>query len=60
MRKIMKIFALKVAFLIRFLIFYSAYCDFALIKSNHAQQNDFVEQQIDIHNERAILSFETS
>jgi hypothetical protein len=47
------------AFVIRCLIICSAYCDLALIKSNRAQQNDFVEQQIDVRSERAISSFET-
>jgi ribosomal protein S27E len=48
------------AFVIRCLIVCSTYCDLVLIKSNRAQQNDFVEQQIDVRSERAISSFETS
>jgi hypothetical protein len=50
----------RLTFVIRLLIVCSAYCDLVLIKSNRAQQNDFVEQQIDVRNERAISSFETS
>ncbi len=47
------------AFVIRCLIVCSTYCDLALIKSNRAQQNDFVEQQIDVRSERAISSLKT-